>query len=93
MLHGRSSLAVPPARPTSRSREYRRSRRSSLKEFDLYTAPLFRERVVELIESGKTHILVDLRHGTFLDPSNPRGMLMQHLGFRGVPNRRRWSSR
>jgi hypothetical protein len=34
-------------------------------EVDLYTAPEFKERMVELIESGKKQIVVDLSKATF----------------------------
>ena len=36
-------------------------------EVDLYTAPEFKERMVELIESGKKRIVVDLSQATFID--------------------------
>ncbi len=36
-------------------------------EVDLYTAPEFKERLVQLIESGKTQIVVDLSAATFID--------------------------
>jgi anti-sigma B factor antagonist len=48
-------------------------------EFDLCAGPAFRERVVELVASGKTHILLDLSQGTFLDASNPLGMVMRDV--------------
>jgi anti-sigma B factor antagonist len=36
-------------------------------EFDVYTAPQLRERVIELVDGGTRHILADLREVTFLD--------------------------
>ncbi|MDQ3719769.1 MAG: STAS domain-containing protein, partial [Actinomycetota bacterium] len=36
-------------------------------EVDLYTAPEFKERLVQLIEDGKTQIVVDLSAATFID--------------------------
>ncbi len=36
-------------------------------EFDVYTAPQLRERVVELVDGGTRHVLADLRQVTFLD--------------------------
>ena len=44
-------------------------------EVDLYTAPEFKERLVELIESGKTKIVVDLSEATFID-STTLGVLV-----------------
>ena len=44
-------------------------------EVDLYTAPEFKERMVELIESGKKHIVVDLSKATFID-STTLGVLV-----------------
>jgi len=44
-------------------------------EVDLYTAPEFKERMVELIESGKKHIVVDLSQATFID-STTLGVLV-----------------
>ena len=44
-------------------------------EIDLYTAPGFKERLVELIESGKKHIVVDLSQATFID-STTLGVLV-----------------
>jgi anti-sigma B factor antagonist len=46
-------------------------------EIDLYTAPAFRERVVQLIASGKKHIVLDPSKVTFVDASNPPGVLME----------------
>jgi anti-sigma B factor antagonist len=36
-------------------------------EVDLYTAPRFEARVAEIIDAGKTHLVVDLRQTTFFD--------------------------
>ena len=36
-------------------------------EFDVYTAPQLRERVIELVDGGTRHVLADLREVTFLD--------------------------
>jgi anti-sigma B factor antagonist len=44
-------------------------------EIDLYTAPEFKERMVELIEAGKKRIVVDLSAATFID-STTLGMLV-----------------
>jgi anti-sigma B factor antagonist len=44
-------------------------------EVDLYTAPEFKERLVELIESGKKQIVVDLSQATFID-STTLGVLV-----------------
>ena len=44
-------------------------------EVDLYTAPEFKERMVELIDAGKTHIVVDLSEATFID-STTLGVLV-----------------
>jgi anti-sigma B factor antagonist len=44
-------------------------------EVDLYTAPEFKERMVELIESGKKQIVVDLSEATFID-STTLGVLV-----------------
>ncbi|MDQ3720383.1 MAG: STAS domain-containing protein, partial [Actinomycetota bacterium] len=42
---------------------------------DLYTAPEFKERLVQLIEDGKTQIVVDLSAATFID-STTLGVLV-----------------
>jgi anti-sigma B factor antagonist len=44
-------------------------------EIDLYTAPEFKERMVELIEDGKKRIVVDLSSATFID-STTLGVLV-----------------
>ena len=44
-------------------------------EVDLYTAPEFKERLVELIENGKTKIVVELSEATFID-STTLGVLV-----------------
>jgi len=44
-------------------------------EIDLYTAPEFKERMVELIDAGKKHIVVDLSTATFID-STTLGVLV-----------------
>ncbi len=44
-------------------------------EIDLYTAPEFKERMVELIEDGKKRIVVDLSAATFID-STTLGVLV-----------------
>lgn len=44
-------------------------------EIDLYTAPEFKERMVELIEDGKKRIVVDLSDATFID-STTLGVLV-----------------
>ena len=44
-------------------------------EVDLYTAPEFKERLLQLIEEGKTRIVVDLTKATFID-STTLGVLV-----------------
>jgi anti-sigma B factor antagonist len=44
-------------------------------EIDLYTAPEFKERMVELIDGGKNRIVVDLSEATFID-STTLGVLV-----------------
>jgi len=44
-------------------------------EIDLYTAPEFKERMVQVIEEGKTHLVVDLSKATFID-STTLGVLV-----------------
>ena len=44
-------------------------------EIDLYTAPEFKERMVELIDGGKKQIVVDLSAATFID-STTLGVLV-----------------
>jgi anti-sigma B factor antagonist len=44
-------------------------------EIDLYTAPEFKERMVELIDAGKNRIVVDLSDATFID-STTLGVLV-----------------
>jgi len=44
-------------------------------EIDLYTAPEFKERMVELIDGGKKEIVVDLSKATFID-STTLGVLV-----------------
>jgi len=44
-------------------------------EIDLYTAPEFKERMVDLIEAGKKNIVVDLSEATFID-STTLGVLV-----------------
>jgi anti-sigma B factor antagonist len=44
-------------------------------EIDLYTAPQFKERMLELIEQGKQRIVVDLSEATFID-STTLGVLV-----------------
>jgi anti-sigma B factor antagonist len=44
-------------------------------EVDLYTAPEFKERMVQVIEDGKKHIVVDLTKATFID-STTLGVLV-----------------
>lgn len=36
-------------------------------EIDVYTAPQLREKVIELIASGRVHLMADLRHVEFMD--------------------------
>jgi anti-sigma B factor antagonist len=44
-------------------------------EVDLYTAPEFKERLLTLIEEGKTQLVVDLTKATFID-STTLGVLV-----------------
>ncbi len=44
-------------------------------EVDLYTAPEFKERMVQVIEEGKTRLVVDLSKATFID-STTLGVLV-----------------
>ncbi|MBA2507010.1 MAG: STAS domain-containing protein [Thermoleophilaceae bacterium] len=44
-------------------------------EVDLYTAPEFKERLLEIIESGKKRVVVDLSKATFID-STTLGVLV-----------------
>ena len=44
-------------------------------EVDLYTAPEFKERMVEVIENGKKRVVVDLSEATFID-STTLGVLV-----------------
>jgi anti-sigma B factor antagonist len=44
-------------------------------EVDLYTAPEFKERLVEVIEDGKKQLVVDLSKATFID-STTLGVLV-----------------
>ena len=47
-------------------------------EVDVYTAPKFRERLIELVGEGKHHIVVDLEGVDFLD-STGLGVLVGGL--------------
>jgi len=51
---------------------------SVLGEVDVYTAPKFRERLIELVTEGKHHIVVDLDGVEFLD-STGLGVLVGGL--------------
>jgi anti-sigma B factor antagonist len=44
-------------------------------EIDLYTAPEFKERMIQLIDAGKKRIVVDLTKATFID-STTLGVLV-----------------
>ena len=44
-------------------------------EIDLYTAPEFKERMVQVIDGGKHHIVVDFSKATFID-STTLGVLV-----------------
>ena len=44
-------------------------------EIDLYTAPEFKERMVEIIDEGKTRVVVDLSQASFID-STTLGVLV-----------------
>ena len=61
-------------------------------EVDLYTAPEFKERMVELIEGGKKQIVVDLSKATFID-STTLGVLVGGVKrLRPRAARSRWSA-
>jgi anti-sigma B factor antagonist len=47
-------------------------------EIDVYTAPQLRERLIELVEGGKAHIVVDMEQVEFLD-STGLGVLVGGL--------------
>lgn len=47
-------------------------------EIDVYTAPKLREQLVEIVESGQHHIVVDMRGVEFLD-STGLGVLVGGL--------------
>jgi len=47
-------------------------------EVDLYTAPQIRERVIQLLDDGARHVIVDLREVDFLD-STGLGVLVGSL--------------
>lgn len=38
-------------------------------EIDIYTAPLFKQAVVNLVSDGNTHVVIDLSGVTFMDSS------------------------
>jgi anti-sigma B factor antagonist len=44
-------------------------------EVDLYTAPEFKERLLQVIDDGKTRLVVDLTKATFID-STTLGVLV-----------------
>jgi len=44
-------------------------------EVDLYTAPEFKERMVQVIDQGKKQVVVDLSNATFID-STTLGVLV-----------------
>ena len=44
-------------------------------EIDLYTAPEFKDRMVQVIEEGKKRVVVDLSNATFID-STTLGVLV-----------------
>jgi anti-sigma B factor antagonist len=44
-------------------------------EIDLYTAPEFKQRMAEIIDDGKTRVVVDLSQATFID-STTLGVLV-----------------
>jgi anti-sigma B factor antagonist len=47
-------------------------------EIDVYTAPQLRERLIELVEGGQAHIVVDMEQVEFLD-STGLGVLVGGL--------------
>jgi anti-sigma B factor antagonist len=47
-------------------------------EIDVYTAPQLRERLIELVEGGRQHIVVDMEQVEFLD-STGLGVLVGGL--------------
>jgi anti-sigma B factor antagonist len=44
-------------------------------DIDLYVTPEFKERLVEVVESGKTQIVVDVSRTFTIDAANPFGLL------------------
>src|SRR5215212_11337723 len=44
-------------------------------EIDLYTAPEFKERMAEIVDEGKTRVVVDLSQASFID-STTLGVLV-----------------
>ena len=44
-------------------------------DIDLYSAPEFRQRISEVIDEGKTHIVIDLSEASFID-STTLGVLV-----------------
>lgn len=47
-------------------------------EIDVYTAPRLREAIIEIINQGRTHLIVDVEHVDFLD-STGLGVLVGAL--------------
>jgi anti-sigma B factor antagonist len=47
-------------------------------EIDVYTAPKLREQIVQLVEDGRYHLVVDMEHVEFLD-STGLGVLVGGL--------------
>lgn len=47
-------------------------------DVDLFTAPEFKERVIQVIEQGKTHLVIDLTNVSFID-STALGVLVGAL--------------
>jgi anti-anti-sigma factor len=45
-------------------------------DLDLYAMPEFKERIVEVIESGKTQVVVDVSRTFPVDAANPFGLLV-----------------
>lgn len=52
-------------------------------EIDVYTAPRVRERLVEILETGQKHLVVDLRRVDFLDSTGLGVLVGVHRRLRG----------
>jgi anti-sigma B factor antagonist len=53
-------------------------------EIDLFTAPEFKQRVSAPIDSGRTHVIVDLTDTTFIDSSSLGVLIGAHRRLRRI---------